>query len=529
MRRFLGIFVLAFLLCCPRWRAALIVHAAQPAARAFLAEIRRIVSDWQEQFRGWSDPERVAHPASPSGGGGPGGFTSPGPVGLYPSRSAPPGLSSPLGVPLGPIPHPRSPASRHFDWPWLPVRDVIDRAQSLLEAITRAPAFLPEELLEATGEELHSVIAGMVEGLLMSLGIVAATSLGGAVAGGAIGFFAGGGAGAAPGAVAGSELGLDLGIWLLEYLGLGSLIMYVGKTLLDAIEDSQQAFRMAWHAVDAGAGADGQIDLAAHRLARAVADIFRGILQGIVAYLLSKGLSAAQSRLGELVANLRKSRPGRGFADWVEANWQRLLKNKKLQPDAAQTSGKGSGPGEKGARVPAGGGGGSAAPPPPPSRGTGAVPEEGATASSRPSTAGTPRVVHQEISDPNVSCGSQHPWEGSGAPPKWGNPKSIKAYDHAESEHGPKRPAPELWDRMKGTGNAQGQWYDPKDWVLAEQAAPQNPGRYVVDLGKPVGRVYRTDGTITEGVTRAYVQRDADGTLVSTYPVDDTFPFEKKR
>jgi len=76
---------------------------------------------------------------------------------------------------------------------------------------------------------------------------------------------------------------------------------------------------------------------------------------------------------------------------------------------------------------------------------------------------------------------------------------------------------------MAQTNNSQGQWLNDRDWVKAEQVAPKYPGRYIIDFKRPVGRIYHPDGTITENVTRAAIQRNLDGTLKFGYPVTDSF------
>jgi len=65
---------------------------------------------------------------------------------------------------------------------------------------------------------------------------------------------------------------------------------------------------------------------ASDKFARAVAVVIRLVLEGVVLYLTAKGVS----KLPELVAQLRSSRLGEGFAVWVEKNHQRLLNNPKL-------------------------------------------------------------------------------------------------------------------------------------------------------------------------------------------------------
>jgi hypothetical protein len=105
--------------------------------------------------------------------------------------------------------------------------------------------------------------------------------------------------------------------------------------------------------------------------------------------------------------------------------------------------------------------------------------------------------------------------------PAWGNPKSQPAYGHSYVEHGPQRSAEECQGRVDNTNNApvHGQFYDASTIVEAEKLAPLSPGIHVVDLGKPVGRVYVRKGTPIEGVTRIEVRRAADLTVNTSFPV----------
>jgi hypothetical protein len=135
---------------------------------------------------------------------------------------------------------------------------------------------------------------------------------------------------------------------------------------------------------------------------------------------------------------------------------------------------------------------------------------------------GTPTLV-QGISNKPIKAGSGLPWTGKGEEPKWANPKSQKAYDHIESTHGPKLKPENFRGRIGSTSDPQGQWYNAEDWVLAERVAPKYPGRYIIDFGRPVGRVYQVDGTVVENVSRAFVQRNLDGTLNSAFPVTNNF------
>jgi hypothetical protein len=106
---------------------------------------------------------------------------------------------------------------------------------------------------------------------------------------------------------------------------------------------------------------------------------------------------------------------------------------------------------------------------------------------------------------------------------KWGSPKSP-AYGHSQIRHGVKRPAQKLKDRARTKRKQQGQYYDDKFIVEAEQRAPLTPGEHIVPMGRPVGRAYHPDGTVTENVTSVLVVRRADDTLITSYPFDPNKP-----
>jgi len=187
-------------------------------------------------------------------------------------------------------------------------------------------------------------VKGIIPALLAALAVLAVTTAFGAGAGAIIGFFAGV-VGAGPGAAVGAGVGFDAGLSLLEVLGLGFLVAYIGTSLLNAMEKSVHAAEEAWVSVDHRELKDRLIDAAAHQFAEAVALVFRGVLQGIVAFLLAKGSAAAASRVGELIAQLRNSKIGAGFADWIESNWRRLIDEPKLK---GEKSAGGAGAAEEG-------------------------------------------------------------------------------------------------------------------------------------------------------------------------------------
>jgi hypothetical protein len=310
---------------------------------------------WRDWFQSWVDPGAPAHPNSPWGGGGRGTFTTRDPLGVHLGPTTQP-FPSPGGVILR-IPHPSSPAARTFDWHRLPLLDEAERVHAVFKALLRARHNLAGELLKATGEEFLSVVEGIIPGLLLSVGIVAVTTVVGAAAGALLGALAFG-AGAAPGAVAGAAAGAEAGLAILEYLGVAFLAAFVGKSMLEATRISFAAAEVAWHSVEHPPTADVELDRSAHLFARAVAEVFRRVLQGIVAFLMKEGIGAAKARMPELVTKLRASRLGEGFAKWVEAHWERLVRNKKLQPGVQAVPPNGGAPAQGG-----GAAAGGAAPP----------------------------------------------------------------------------------------------------------------------------------------------------------------------
>jgi hypothetical protein len=110
------------------------------------------------------------------------------------------------------------------------------------------------------------------------------------------------------------------------------------------------------------------------------------------------------------------------------------------------------------------------------------------------------------------------PGEGTGFTGKWGDPSSVPTYAHSQSEHGAKRKPQQLLDRARGTQKDQGQWYDDNDIVEAERHTPTEPGAHVVDMKRPIGRVYHPDGSITEDVTQVRVIRKPNGAIRSSFP-----------
>ena len=128
-------------------------------------------------------------------------------------------------------------------------------------------------------------------------------------------------------------------------------------------------------------------------------------------------------------------------------------------------------------------------------------------------------IVEADIIDSTIEVGSGCIWRGSGNEPQWDNPKSSKAYDHIIRHHGPKLKSSNLLGRAASCNQAQGQWLNEQDWVIAERLIPKYYGLYIIKFNRPIGTVYHPDGRITENVYYVKIGRNADGTIKYAYPV----------
>jgi RHS repeat-associated protein len=217
-----------------------------------------------------------------------------------------------------------------------------ERIEAVYAATILAERFVGPAILEATGCELREMLRGIIPGLLMAMGVLAGTAAFGAIVGGLLGSFALG-MGAVPGAVWGTEIGFEAGTAVVGYLGLTSLVDYIGTSLLEGLTIAVHAVMKAWHAIDHPGREGSEVLEASQQMAEALAVVFRGILQGLVAYLIARGTAAAAIRAPELAAKLRASRLGKAFGDWVETNWKSIVENPKLQPERGAIKGLGGG------------------------------------------------------------------------------------------------------------------------------------------------------------------------------------------
>ena len=262
-------------------------------------------------------PAEGAHPESPAGGPGNGYFSSRKPIGT-----------------MEPVYHATRGALRTAESTGAAdLSDAYDRVKCVYEAFARAEQYVPEAILEETGKSLTDLKEGLITGLLTAAAAIAVSTLLGAAVGAGIGAL-GGGVGAGPGAVVGAKVGLAAGMKLLAYLGIAFLAVYLTSKLGEVAGWLKRGVVRAWEAGGkVPTERDREINQAAHDLARAIGVLFRLVLEAIVLYLLAKGTAAAAGRVAGLVRQLKRSRLGTGFAQWVERNWQSLIKDPRLNPE----------------------------------------------------------------------------------------------------------------------------------------------------------------------------------------------------
>lgn len=243
---------------------------------------------------------------------------------------------------------------RKYDWVKGEARLDYEGGLCIYLAYERANDLALDAILEETGYQLESLLAGLIPGLLQMIVVVGATTVLGATIGGIVGFFFGG-AGAAPGAVIGGELGLDAGVAILSWLGLAFLAVEMAKGMGEMLTTLKNGILLAWNARKlSGAAQAKEVNHAGHEFARCVGILMRLILQAILAYILKKAASGAtraaantelavraqgsavvsEAIIADLVKSIRGSWFGDGLANWVERNWRGLRDNPKLQSRA---------------------------------------------------------------------------------------------------------------------------------------------------------------------------------------------------
>jgi hypothetical protein len=173
-------------------------------------------------------------------------------------------------------------------WAGAKAQDIADVKDAMGVAMRHAP----EAAYDEVGEDLREVVDGIIPGLKLAAGIMAACIVGGAAVGGAAGALAGG-VGAAPGAVVGAKTGLGIGIALLNILGIGALAVYV----VEHLGECEQWLSKGMSTALAANGNAARIDAAGRQMAKGFGIFVSLIVQALIAYAAAKGLKAVTDLL----------------------------------------------------------------------------------------------------------------------------------------------------------------------------------------------------------------------------------------
>jgi hypothetical protein len=198
-----------------------------------------------------------------------------------------------------------------------------DRVMNVKDALWFAQEKIPHFVEQETGIAAYEALKGIIPALLASLAFVTLTTVIGAGAGVAVGSL-GFGLGAVPLGIAGGTVGFKTGLWILNIVGLAFLVEHMGSSLWVAVRHIEEGILIAWgpkSEKDSSTLYDGDVIKAGERIALGVAVIIRCIIEAIAIYLTVRGIA----KLPELVANLKRSKLGEGFAVWVEQNHLKIL------------------------------------------------------------------------------------------------------------------------------------------------------------------------------------------------------------
>lgn len=187
----------------------------------------------------------------------------------------------------------------------LGVADVIERIGEILEdfgtAIDKSGQYIPEAVARHVEEMLREALAGLAVMMAVAAGLLAVTTAIGA----ALGALAGG-AGAAPGAAAGFEAGVAL----LEWLGLGMLVVWIGASVVQVGASFADFFGKVW----AARGDAEKIDKAARQFAEAIGLLLAKLCEALIMYVTAKGLPV-------VLRSLRGTRLGTALGETRAAQW----------------------------------------------------------------------------------------------------------------------------------------------------------------------------------------------------------------
>jgi hypothetical protein len=185
------------------------------------------------------------------------------------------------------------------------IADFLDRAEQLYRDIDTAIRLSAQYLPEAIARHVEAALLGVLESLALMMALAAGVLAVSTAIGAGLGALAGGG-GAAPGAA----LGFEVGMVLLQWLGLGMLVVWIGQSLLRVGSAFGDFLVMVWNA----RGDQAQLDLAARQFAEAIGTLCGVLLEGLVMWAVSIGATRA-------INGLRGTRFGSRFNNSETGQW----------------------------------------------------------------------------------------------------------------------------------------------------------------------------------------------------------------
>ncbi len=181
------------------------------------------------------------------------------------------------------------------------VENMAQRLEDIKAAIKASTKYMAQAIARHVEEALVNVLVSLALMVIAAIAILAVSTAIGA----GLGALAGG-VGAAPGAAAGFEVGMVI----LEWLGLGMLIAWVGQALWETGAAFATFFGTVWNAN----GDEEKIDQAAWEFADAIGVLIGNLLEAVVMYAASVGLAKGMSAL-------RNSRMGKSMGETKSGQW----------------------------------------------------------------------------------------------------------------------------------------------------------------------------------------------------------------
>ena len=181
------------------------------------------------------------------------------------------------------------------------VDGIEEKIKDFRTAISMSNKYIGEAMAHYAEEAIMNALIGLATMIIGAVAILAITTAIGA----GIGALAGG-VGAAPGAAAGFEVGLAL----LEWLGLGFLVVWVGQKLIEVGGAFAQFIGTVW-----GANGDQKVlDQGAKEFADAIGRLLGAVIEGLIMFGAAKGTKL-------LFSSLKGTPVGKKFGESNAGRW----------------------------------------------------------------------------------------------------------------------------------------------------------------------------------------------------------------